>query len=127
MSDDETVGAPNKPAADDDGPLPYRERWAQRLRAGVDGQRLDRPSTWRMDRLFHAACWQCKTEEAEGSLALALRHDAHIDTIAALLAEYEHVRETTHRVFLGECDSTGRETESGRRARKARMRRPHAA
>lgn len=79
--------------------LPYRAIWERELRAGMNGQDRMTPSTWRIDALYRAACWQTKAEEAEAALALALEQNAHPDTIAALIEELDHEVEMAHHVF----------------------------
>jgi len=58
-----------------------------------------RPSSWKIDALYRAVCWQIKAEEAEAALALALEQGAHADTIEALLEELDHETNMAHHVF----------------------------
>jgi hypothetical protein len=46
-------------------PISALQQWRSELRSGYRGQRLDRPSTWRSDALFTAACWEAAGIEAE--------------------------------------------------------------
>lgn len=59
--------------------------WRRDLRSGIGGQRLDRPSTWRIDPLYEAAQWEASAIEAEreGCLVTARRHMERAATIIA--------------------------------------------
>ena len=80
--------------------LPYRARWEQELRAGVAGQDRQRPSTWRLDGLWRAACLQAEAEDFEQELKIALDHEAPAHTIRAMVSEIEHIRAAAHAAFL---------------------------
>ena len=79
--------------------LPYRAIWERELRAGMYGQDRMRHSTWKIDALYLAVCQQCKAEDAEAALALALAQGAHPDSIEALVAELDRECERAHDIF----------------------------
>lgn len=43
------------------------DQWRKELNAGVGGQRENRPSTWRFDDLWRAACHELTARELQGS------------------------------------------------------------
>ena len=44
---------------------PALTAWRRRLRSGRIGELAARPSTWVLDGLWRAACWEAAAEEAE--------------------------------------------------------------
>lgn len=50
--------------------------WRAELRAGVYGQHIDRPSTWRLDALHKAACYEAAGIEAQRAGLTAIAADA---------------------------------------------------
>jgi hypothetical protein len=57
---------------------PALDLWRRELRAGVGGQRVGDPGTWRLDALWRAACWEQSALEADrlGQHAAAARDRA---------------------------------------------------
>jgi hypothetical protein len=43
---------------------PALQLWRDEVRRGYGGQRADRSSTWRLDALWRAACWEAAAQEA---------------------------------------------------------------
>jgi hypothetical protein len=81
-------------------PIPYRDIWERELRAGKGGQRRECSSTWRLDGLWRAVCYQLRAEESERLLASAIDNGALPCALAALLDEYEREWEQAHRAFV---------------------------
>lgn len=79
--------------------LPYRAIWERELRAGLYGQDRMKPSTWRMDGLYRAVCYQARAEEMERTIADALRDGIHEDSVEGLLAELDDDIAMAHHVF----------------------------
>jgi hypothetical protein len=95
----------------------YHRIWLAELRGGRNGQRIDRPSTWILDGLWSAACYQRQAEELERLLWGAISHgpaadgrysmEAHENGrsrrvgIAALLDDLEDTWERAHRAAAG--------------------------
>lgn len=79
--------------------LPYRALWERELRAGLYGQDRMKPSTWKLDGLYRAVCFQARAEEMEIMLADALRDGIHPDSVAGLLEELEDDKAAAHEVF----------------------------
>lgn len=55
------------------------EQWRRELDAGMNGQVLNRPSTWILDPLWEAACYEAASREAE--------RDGLLDLSDALIAK----------------------------------------
>jgi len=95
----------------------YRQIWLGEVRSGRNGQRIDHPSTWILDGLWSAACYQRHAEEHEGLLYQAInngpaangRYCLEVEEngrtrrvgIAALLDELEDAWERAHRAAAG--------------------------
>ena len=43
---------------------PALDLWRRELRAGAHGQRATSATTWRLDALWRAACWEASAQEA---------------------------------------------------------------
>ena len=76
-------------------PLGALEQWRREVRRGDRRQQLDKPSTWIMDELYHAACYEIAALEAQGSglpthaqklMAEAIRVIAHTNHPEAVTA-----------------------------------------
>lgn len=80
--------------------LPYRAIWERELRAGMYGQDRMKPSTWKIDGLYHATCWQARAEDMEQMIAEAMDRGAHVDSIAGLLQRLEFDKDMAHKAFL---------------------------
>ncbi len=72
-------------------PTPALDLWQAELLAGVDGQRLEVPRTWRFDSLYRAACaemWAVEHEESQlHGVAETYRGDAQRILAEALKRE----------------------------------------
>lgn len=64
------------------------------------GQDRMKPSTWRIDALYRAVCWQIRSEEREELLALALDQGAHPDSIAKHVKYIHWERRQAHEAFV---------------------------
>jgi hypothetical protein len=81
---------------------PYLERWLREMRAGVGGQRLSQLSTWRLDSLWMAACFESRAQEDERMLADAIAHRAPCATVAALVRAVERDWADAHAAAAGD-------------------------
>jgi len=71
-------------------PLGAVRQWRTELRAGVGGQRIDDPSSWRFDALYRAACYEAAAADAYGDgvdPTRLLRQAAEVIADAAQRAE----------------------------------------
>jgi hypothetical protein len=74
---DSVIPPPKPPRLERLGAL---DQWWRELRAGVNGQHIDKPSTWRIDRLYRAATWEAQ--------ALAMEQDARPGPPTAYMRHY---------------------------------------
>jgi len=95
----------------------YRKLWHADVRSGRNGQRLDLPSTWKLDDLWRAACWQCRAEEAERFFHDAIDRgplpDGQCGAAAEVLlrqVEYEWMK--AHEIAAGLASVTGGATHA---------------
>lgn len=63
-----------------------RELWERELRSGVDGQQRALPSTWKLDALWKAACWEATATDLR-TQGLHRASDVMLDRAAICLAE----------------------------------------
>lgn len=87
--------------------LPYRAIWERETRGGLYGQDRFRTSTWRMDGLYSAACYQIQSEELEDLLSVPLseaveRNDA--ERVQRLLSRIDEARDLAHRAFIASAE-----------------------
>ena len=86
--------------------LPYRTIWRRELEAGLRGQDPSRPSTWKLDHLWRASVLQHRAEESLQFLQESMDDNAHPDTIAHFLEQYEADCDACHRAFLAGEEAT---------------------